>query len=249
MTRQLLILFLIGLSFNGISQNDNKLSVEFGYGYHMYSMDNVNEFYIDSFVNVISPKTPAKKITSGQSFYVKTQYQLNKYIDVGIYGSFQNGKTQSTWTFVETDNFGDTVEVYPSSNDFSTQSIGVGVTNSFYLSEFILSNDELKNKFRFGTELNLGWGFSRAIIDIRGEKIHDYDFSTSKDFQSQFGLKTEFDLIQQPFFITIGVRGGYQYYRTGILQDRLGENWDILDNDIHLDFSGLYVGGYIKLGK
>ena len=110
------------------------------------------------------------------------------------------------------------------------------------------------NRLHFGVELNAGIGFSKISSDLQpphgvAEK-KEYLSYNSQDFQGKIGLKVEYDITKSLFFTTIGFKGGYQYFTTKAVKDRLDNEWNVNNkHPISLDFSGVYFGIYLKVGK
>jgi len=253
----IVIIIILACVIKSNAQNyKNKLSFEFGYGINGYSMGKLNEFYIDSFAAKPNICLLKDKITSGQNFNFALRYQPTGLFDIGIYGNYQYGSSKHNPTFTERDDFGLPIKDHTGTYELKTQAIGVGLTSTWYVSH-ILKFNEKENKFlkrfHFGVELNGGIGFSKVTTDIRVSTlpiVSFYEYFTSTDFQGQAGLKFEYDFVKSPIISAIGIKGGYQYFRTQTVKDRLDRNWEVLgQHPINLDFSGFYIGTYLKIGK
>lgn len=235
--------------------NQNRLSFEFGYCVNSYSMGKLNEFYIDSFAIKPHINLLQDYIKSGQQFRLGIYYKPIGLFDFGLYGFYQYGNTKSRPLLTETDEFGWTIQEHRGSFELRTEAISVGINTTWYVSHLLKFQDKENTlkRFHFGIEINGGVGFSKAIADIRYETFpiaSTYDFFNSRDFQGQVGLKAEYDFTKFPLFTTLGIRFGYQYFRTKTVKDRLGRDWEVLGQyPINLDFSGFYFGTYLKLGR
>lgn len=236
-------------------ENQNRLSFEFGYGINCYSMGKLNEFYIDSFASKSNVNLLQNKITSGQQIRFSTSYKPNGFYDLGLYCNYQVGQSSSETKVNEVDESGGGIQEHNGSFELSTEALGIGITTTMYVSHLLKfqEKENLLNRFHFGIELNGGVGLSKAIADLRYSDYpiaSYYDFFNSRDFQGQVGLKAEYDFTKSPVFTTLGIRFGYQYFRTKTVKDRLGIGWEVLGQyPINLDFSGFYFGTYLKLGR
>jgi hypothetical protein len=237
-------------------ENENKLSFEFGYGINGYAMDKLNEFYIDSFAMKPHINLLQEKITSGHHYRLGVNYKPIGLFDIGIYGSYQYGNSTSKPLFTEINEFGWPVQEHRGSFEFRTEAIGIGLTTTWYASHLLKLHEKENtlNRFHLGIEINGGIGFSKAIIDLRFPTIpiaSFYDYFHSRDFQGQAGLKAEYYFTKSPIFTTLGIRFGYQYFKTKTVKDRLDRDWEVLEQQIpiNLDFSGIYFGTYLKLGR
>ncbi|MFN3916504.1 MAG: hypothetical protein ACK4K0_02070 [Flavobacteriales bacterium] len=235
--------------------NQNRLSFEFGYGINSYCMGKLNEFYIDSFALKPHVNVLQEHIKSGQQFRLGINYKPIGLFDFGLYGNYQYGNSKSRPLLTETDEFGWPIQEHRGSFELRTEAISVGINTTWYVSHLLKFQDKENtlNRFHLGIELNGGVGFSKAIADIRYETFpigSFYEYFSSRDFQGQVGLKAEYDFTKSPLFTTLGIRFGYQYFRTKTVKDRLGRDWEVLGQyPINLDFSGFYFGTYLKLGR
>ncbi len=255
-TKHIIIVLMIISSYTvKAQQNKQALSAEFGYGINGYSMGKLNEFYIDSFAMKPQINVLQDYIKSGQQFRLGINYKPMGLFDFGFYGSYQYGNSTSKPLITETDEWGWPIKEHRGSFELRTEAISVGIHTTWYVSHLLKfqEKENTLNRFHFGIELNGGIGFSKAIADIRYETFpiaSTYDFFNSRDFQGQLGLKAEFDFTKSPLFTTLGIRFGYQYFRTKTVKDRLGRDWEVLGQfPINLDFSGFYFGTYLKLGR
>lgn len=252
-----IIIITLSLLCGTIKAQDNQscLSFEFGYGINGYSMGKLNEFYIDSFALKPHINVLQEHIKSGQQFRLGINYKPIGLFDFGLFGNYQYGNSKSRPLWTETDEFGAPIQEHRGSFELRTEAILVGINTTWYVSHLLKFQDKENtlNRFHFGIEINGGVGFSKAIADIRYETFpiaSTYDFFNSRDFQGQVGLKAEYDFTKSPLFTTLGIRFGYQYFRTKTVKDRLGRNWEVLGQyPINLDFSGFYFGTYLKLGR
>ncbi len=254
--KYILIVLTISISFALKAQNNRQvLSVEFGYGVNSYSMGKLNEFYIDSFAIKPHINLLQDYIKSGQQFRLGINYKPIGLFDFGLYSSYQYGNSKSRPLFTETDEFGWPIQEHRGSFELRTEAISVGINTTWYVSHLLKFQDKENtlNRFHFGIELNGGIGFSKAVADMRYETYpiaSFYEYFSSRDFQGQVGLKAEYDFTKSPLFTTLGIRFGYQYFRTKTVKDRLGKDWEVLGQyPINLDFSGFYFGTYLKLGR
>jgi hypothetical protein len=253
-------IIIISLSFLCLAVKaqvkQNRLSFEFGYGINGYSMGKLNEFYIDSFALKPHINLLQDHIKLGQQFRLGINYRPIGLFDFGLYGSYQYGNSTSKPVITETDEWGWPIKLHRGSFELRTEAISVGINTTWFVSHLLKFQDKENtlNRFHFGIELNGGIGFSKAIVDKRCETYPNgsfYDYFSSRDFQGELGLKAEYDFIKSPVFTTLGIRFGYQYFRTKTVKDRLGRDWEVLEQkySINLDFSGFYLGTYLKLGR
>lgn len=258
MKNYILIISLLIFSVKSKSQDSkNRLSIEFGYGINSYSMAKLNKYYIDSFATLPTVNLLKSRINSGQNFSLVLKYKPTKLFDIGFYGNYQYGNTKYNPSIIETNDFGVPIKQHFGKYELRTEAIGVGVAGCFYLSQLFKLEEKKSKIFKrihFGVELNGGIGFSKVIADMRYQTLplaSYYEFFTTNDFQGQSGINIEYDFIKSSLISSIGIRGGYQYFKTKTVSDRLDRNWEVGSNKqpINLDFSGFYIGTYLKISK
>ena len=252
-------LMVLGLSLSHMlnAQNSRQaLSFDFGYGINSYSMANLNEFYIDSFASKPNVDILDDYIESGQLFRLGVNYKPMGLFDLGIYGSYQFGNSCSRPVLTETDEFGFPINQHIGTFELRTEAFSIGINSTLYLSHLFKFQDKenvILNRLHIGLELGGGIGFSKAVFDLHYPSLPPgsvYEFVTGRSFQGQLGFKTEFDFTKAPLITSLGIRFGFQYFRTNTMKDRIGNDWVVQEiYPMHLDFSGIYFGTYLKLGR
>lgn len=257
MNRKLLIaaVFLCACTKVTAQERPHKISFELGYGINTYEMDDLNAYYINLFAASPAVNILNDEIKRGQHFRLGLNYKPLESLEVGLYGGYQYGRSKYGTVFQEFDAQNGHIAYHKGTYAFTTEALTAGASATWYFSGLmgLQRKTNALNKLHLGLELSAGAGFSRAVADMRYPTypiISVYDFRKSTDFQGQAGVKIEFDFVKSPFVTTLGVRVGYQYFRTGTLKDNTGQDWTVLgQHPINLDFSGAYFGAYVKLGK
>lgn len=258
MKKTLFTTTLLFLSLAAISQVqfNNRLSFEFGYDQNRYAMTDLNRFYIDSFASKTNPKILEDHIESGQSFRFALQYRPVGLFDVGLYGIYQYGERNSNPEFIETDQSGMVVGRYQTNYQLSTQALSVGFSTNIFISHLLKLEDNSSvfiSGSQISIELQAGTSFSKVIADFQNTHrpmFSSYSFLTSQDFQGAAGIKYSYALTRNNFITSVGFRVGYQYLKTETVKDRLGDAWIVQgSHPINLDFSGLYYGLFVSVGK
>lgn len=249
-----LLIALLLCPFLGLTQIQDKLSFEFGGGKNIFSMASLNQYYVDSFA--VKNQILDNGISSGNQFFMGLKYRPNTLFDIGVYGNYQFGKTTGKPKQIVTDDFGNQIGTRELDFILKTEAIGFGISSCWYISHFLKFQEKespFLNRFHLGIDLSAGIGFSKAIVDLRDPEYtyaSSYDYFTSKDFQGQVSLKLEYDYLKSPVISSIGIKGGYQYFRTKTLNDRQGNEWNVLgEYPINLDFSGFFGSIFMTIGK
>lgn len=240
-----------------------KLSFEFGYGVNSYKMNDLNNYYINGWGNTANNQDWfIDKIEYGYHFQTGVKYQILDYLDIGIYGSYQYGLSTRGGQQAISTSFYTGLSVYHDGiAELKTGALGLGLSTTYFFSQTLKFQEKetILNRLHLGLELNGGIGFAKAK-QSKTFKTHspanEYNLFDSQDFQGQLGLKVIYDFIKSPLITSLGFRIGYQYFKTNNLANLNGNQMfgiNVQENGasqpIELDFSGIYVGTFLIIGK
>lgn len=250
------IFWLTTMSIFAQTSSSGRLSFEFGFDQNQFKMHDLNQFYVDEFASQVTPKLLEDGITAGQSLRLGLLYRPYDIFDVGLYSVFQSGMTSSNPQFTQLDEFGTIVANPIGLFSLRTEAIALGLSSNFFISH-LLGFSEKNSRFLNGSNLSIelqgGWGYTRVVADLQRPDqpmFSSYNFFSSPAFQGAMGLKYSYDITRNDLISSIGFRFGYQFFKTGNVEDRLGNEWIIQgENPISLDFSGLYYGVIVGIGK
>ncbi len=228
-----------------------RLSFEFGYSYHAFAMDTLNDKLIEPAMNT-SVKFLDKKLESGHGFNFKIGYQISESFQFGFYGDFQRGSSEYKPMFPMGSQ--PPVEGFYS---IRTENLNTGIHLTYWVSSLLSKISKVPSKrlkYGFATNLGVGKGsyeiFIFAPIDQFSESYHRI-FSANA-FHGQFELKSEYQITKRSLFSSIGLKVGFQYFKTDYLRTR-AEEYNLVasypDSKLQLDFSGMYYGIYLKLAR
>ncbi|PWH82905.1 hypothetical protein DIT68_13490 [Brumimicrobium oceani] len=237
------------------SQKIDRLSFQLGYGVNYFKMVDLNTAFSNGFLEN-ELEMDDFEIKTGNSFEFNLLYQSIKLFDFGVYAGYQYTIKNSTPSSYKMNEFNLPIEECEGRYELRTEALTIGITNSWYIDQIVnnVEKDNFLNRLRYGVELSAGIGFSKIISNLLPAKgavnQSEYFAYTSSDFQSQIGLKAEYDLTTTPIITSLGLRVGYQFLKTGEVRDAANQVWNVNDQyPITLDFSGVYFGVYIKIGK
>jgi hypothetical protein len=247
-----LLLALTIMSFINLSAQDSipRLSIEFSWNHHKFAMDTLAKYVIEPGINNIVQSLD-KRIESGSGYNFKIGYQVSKAFQVGLYGDFQRGISEYK-------------PMYPMGNSPSiegfysvrVENLNAGIHMTYWLNSLI----DLSSK-RFFKRLNLGlsghFGYARgsfkqlSYVPINEFAVSRFRVFTDDSFIYKFELKAEYNISQRNLFSFIGVKAGYQYFKTDYVKTQVGEDELSLGSNVRvmLDFSGFYYGVYLKLAR
>lgn len=247
-------LFLfIGPSFL-YCQDENLLSFELGYGINAYKMEDVNRYYIDSLAAKPENDLLRNYVEKGQYFRIGVNYKPVNWLEFGLNGNYLFSSLESSpWEEYFDSEIGQ--EVFSKGYyELKIVAVGFGIGSAFHFSEFLKSNENSKNRTRLGLELNCGVSFAKVSTTQVIKTFQNFQsigrYYARETFQGQLGLKAEYDFTITPIITSLGLRAGYQFLRTGVVRDAAEQEWKVNDeHPISLDFSGIYFGVYLKIGK
>jgi hypothetical protein len=240
---------------NVFSQKEKAISLEFGYDLHIYEMNGLNNDLSNGFLtNQLNESE--NTIQNGQNFQFNLAYQPIALFDIGAYGGYQYANQKSAPSFYQMNEYNLPIKECSGRYELRTEAITVGLATTWYVSHVLKfqEKENMLNRLHFGVELNVGIGFSKISSNLQPPsgviEKKEYLSYSSQDFQGKIGLKVEYDITKSLFFTTIGFKGGYQYFTTKAVKDRLDNEWNVNNkHPISLDFSGVYFGIYLKVGK
>jgi len=245
------------------SQEKGKLSFEFEYNSHQLSMDRVNEYLLDTnyFSTYTFKEVQTNQVKKGHSFGLSLCYQPLSFVDFGIYGNFQTSKVKRTpFYYEDLDpiwNPGQNIVTHEGEYSFDVRSIFVGVKTTLYINKLIKLNEK-SNPFLsnliIGIELKGGYGFASTKESYAYPSLQ-VAFAprsySSQNFQGKLGLQLGYILSKNTIFSAIGFNLGYQVFKTPVVKDPADKELYYNNNEssVNLDFSGLYFGAFLTIGK
>lgn len=265
MKTQILFSIAIISAFFGSTQaqeNSWKLfNLELGVNRHHYKMDDLNERFVQRAIDS-DTMLLTQHLTRGFQVQARTSFRLHRLFDVGLSLGYQNGKTEhNPRAYIQTDY---TPGVFPFAIYDSIEGIyGVkthgftgGLSSSFYFSELLnfSQKENWMNRLGLALDFQLGYAFSRVSVyngwpGSMNQYANYYREYESQSLFGQLGFKAEYDLLRSDLLAAIGVRGGYQFYKTGAVKTITDIEWRVDGEPMRLDFSGLYFGVYLKIGR
>ncbi|MBW7867095.1 MAG: hypothetical protein H3C31_02085 [Brumimicrobium sp.] len=252
---RILFFTIIGLfwSLTSSGQVTNKFFFDFNYSMNTYMMGDVNTFYIDSFAGIPENDFYREKLKRGNNFNIGINYSPIRYLSIGVFGGYQYASLKSyKWHEYLDSELGKTIYT-KRQFELKPEAWALGIAGTFYFSELIFSK-KVVQRTHFGIESK--GSINSTKITSSNVLFTFYTSDNSKIYYHKYnlgvclGILTEYDITQSPIITTIGLRMGYQWLKTGVMKDAANQEWLVNDKyPINLDFSGLYYGVYLKIGK
>ena len=246
----LLILFCTSI----LGQDDKVLSFDIGYGFNSYKMEDLNTYYIDSLAAKPENDLLRNYVEKGEYFRIGVNYKPVNWVEFGLNANYQFSSLKSSpWEEYFDSEIGQ--EVFNKSYyELRTEVIGIGFGATLFFSECFKSQENYIKITRLGLEMIGGLSFTKVSTIHLVKTFQTFDrtnmYYAKETFQSQIGLKAEYDFTTTPIITSLGLRAGYQFLKTGVVRDAANQEWNVNDQyPITLDFSGVYFGVYLKIGK
>ncbi len=233
-----------------------KFNVELGFNRNQYKMEAINSYYIDAFASQAHINILQEHINSGNQALINISYRPSGLLDFGLYASYQSGGAKGYPVTIIYDNIGSQISCHKGCLELDTRAFSFGLSNTWYISHLLKFQEKQTtlNRVHLGIELMGGYGFSDVQFEMYYPTYTEIPIMSLKHsanaFQGQLGFKLEYDFVLNPIITSLGIRGGYQYFRTGNVKNKLDQEWVVLgEYPINLDFSGFYFGVFLKLGR
>jgi hypothetical protein len=220
-------------------------------------MNDLNTFLLDT-STIIPTHYDSATIENGTRYKLSVNYLIFPAFRLGLEGTFQIGAYEGTplFTFIHP-NTGELIQ-YDVESKIQTRSFSFGLNTLLDLSH-LFGFQEKKSfikKLDLDLELSLGMSFSK-LSDYRYNPISNQEenriFHKSTDFYSTASINVGYQLTSKNLFTHLGIKFGYQHLKTKPVMSEVGTviQFDGFNfyRDTKLNFSGLFVGAYITLGK
>jgi hypothetical protein len=262
MKKQILFTIAFFTAFFGniqAQENPWKLfNLELGINRHQYKMDELNERFVQRAINSDTALL-TDYLNRGIQLQARTSFRVHRLFDVGLSLGYQYGKTEHNprahiqVDYVSPSGIYDSIEgVY----GVKVHGFTSGLSSSFYFSELLnfSQKENWMNRVSLALDFQLGYAFSRVSVynGWPGSYFQYANYYREYDSHSLFGqvgFKAEYELTRSDLLTAIGIRGGYQFYKTGTVKTITDIEWRVDGEPMRLDFSGLYFGVFLMLGR
>lgn len=263
MNKILFITIYLFINLSGFSQNLGDFNVSIEGNLNQFKMKQLNNFLLDTVYNGTAAgyydSPPTNEIRKGCSFGLSVNYQPLKFQSFGLYGGYQYGSIERNpqveyiidpWT-METGTLNGAFT-------YSTRSISVGITTTTYLDALIFdTTSHFWKRASWGVELNAGVGYAmlraRQVWISDSEDLSSETYNIHHDalgFQGQISMKFGFQITQSKLLSTLGIKFGYQYFKTkDVANDISLYIYSSDEGTSNLNFSGLFGSVYLIIGK
>jgi hypothetical protein len=245
--KKLISIILITTSITLTAQDSiPKLGIEIGYGINTFSMQQLNNDYIDLEIN--SPlKFLEDRIENGKHIRLAASYRFSVSLHLGLNLSHQTGFSHNKPEIPAVVD-GQSVN-RPGFYNVDVQCTSIGLNGWFDLSPIYLK----AKRFSHGPELEIGYGRSSFA-----QFIHFPESGMTNSVNRKYenwslsyytGLRLEYHIVNRLSRISVGARFGYQFFQTGVLESYSGEMFPTQTGSLKLDFSGMQGGVFIKISR
>lgn len=276
MKSYLTILFLTILTASAQNKGDFTFEIEANQ-IRYNNMDVANRFLRDTTSEtskLFGSKYINDTLKKSGLYGLSLSYQPLNFMSFGIYGSYQSNRFNRTYDQVS---LGYDISMNPEFlighylEKVTTSSLTIGASTTVYLNkifQFEKYNTKFLQRFQIGVGLKGGFSLNAFEIgngitgmqyitsllktnDIPGQEHMNYQTFRSQNWSGSIELKLGYRIVQRKLFSTFGVKIGYQFHSTPVLKDK-GDRafqYGATNEEMKLNFSGLYYGIYLNFGK
>lgn len=259
-----IFLFLNLLLFSNLlfCQEKNRIFTTYEFGRNEFKMDNLNDFLLDSNYNGTSIGvfniSPQNQIKSGYSIGSTTSYAPFKNQSFGLSTEYQFGQIKRSSQFSSIiDPITQESEIVTAEFTYFTNVLMIGINSLTILDPILFKNSSGIWKYtNLALSIQGGCGYStfknKSVYSSLSNSVQIQDYLYhSYDFYSKIALQFEYDLPHSKVLSGLGVKSGYQFLKTKKIHNDAG---NIIANTngnvrLNLDFSGLFLQLYFKIGN
>jgi len=250
-----LILFLFVVPLKTVGQKE-KLNFDFSFSQQYWKMNQFNDFLLDSHNPINDLMLDSPYFKEGFKYQGKLCYQYSKHFNFGVYANYQTAQTTFEKNFTVYEPFEDVYSNYTYHFILQPESKSIGLNLGVLYHEFFnfdaksafLKRLTLSNELKFGISQSKLNAFEAMIIPYK--TAHSLFGGTSTHLAGDISAATSYRFIDKQVFSEIGIHVGYQFLLSGIIHNRVDQTLDLSDGtSVNLDFSGVYFGLNLTLGK
>jgi len=273
--KHLITTLIIFISISNIlAQDKHDFSIEFNVNGSYHNMERANNYIAEDpaykYMSVSPEKGYLNTLNLGLDYTLGISYQPFNFMDFGVFVNYQSSRfnrTSSSQYYVDPVSYPDSTNTQYGNIRNETNAFSFGISSTLYINKllhFDRFNTIFLKKIIISTGIKGGIGFSSFNEQSGFENsISDYtNFQyMATNFNGRAELGVAYPICNHSFFSSIGVKIGYQLFKTSPLKNHAGvhlypnddpfSNDDYLDPDkkVSLDFSGVYYGVYLRIGK
>ncbi len=248
-------LLLMFLHISTFAQK-GKLDFNFTYSSQQARMSVINEFLHDQNFEKATLFTENSYLQKCNKIQGQIDYQCAKYINIGVFTSYQNTGLIVNHQFFVFDPVENSTTKYAYDYQLMADNISYGISYSILYHEIFnfrnksnfLKRCIIKNVFNWGLAFSTLRSAQIGIMPMKYE-LNEFDFR-SMHLNGDISVNLNYELINKIFLSSVGIRFGYQFNKSGIIKNIIGQTL-LLSNDrsVNLDFSGVYLGLNFSIGK
>lgn len=258
--KNLLLLIAMNVSFVSFCQTKGQLLFTFDAGIQKVSMSEINSIILDNELLSIGQLNTNREdsFTDGNKLVGSLGYQLTSFWELGGYANYQYGDCQHIDGFMILDN--GVLDILHVERNYFSSSLTGGVYNRLNVSSILgLENySTFFNRVLLGANFSVGYSRSQFVatdyfLSIENNKDRIQEREVYRSSAQGVHLEASFDigikLSKGKLFSSLGAEIGYQYLVTENLANRSGDSFLGLGRTSNVNMSGLFISGFVKIGR
>lgn len=256
--RRFVLLVLVLFPMLSNAQGKESFSVEFGYQKHLFKMNQLNSFLLtsESYNPNLYLEPPEYQLDNGNGYDLAVRYQALKSFDFGLYGGFQSGKIEKSVNYYLIDVVNSDTTIFDGSYRLNVFGVSGGISSSLHIDDLLDFSDKkgFLKSLLLAVEGRLGIGFAYlqdvVYFDDPPFVLEYNPFGHSSwSGHGELALKLGYQFSKNPIISMVNVKVGYQYFASSNLKNNNGHSLGKNGTESNLDFSGLFFGVSLGIGK
>ena len=233
-----------------------KMNFNFSIGKQFGKMESINLFLKDSNFDKNTLLTDDSYLKSINKFEGDLTFQFVKNFNLGVYSSYSSSTVNFIHSFPVYNPDDYTTTQFKYSYDLMATNFTLGVIGSLLYNElFNFRQNEglskriiLTNSFMLGISSSYLRSSQVGLTPIKYE-LNEYNYN-AVNLCGDLSMDLNFEYLKRPILSSIGLSFGYHFNKTSILRNRANQTLELSDQtSVNLDFSGIYVGANLTIGK
>jgi len=257
---------------NVMAQDKHDFSIELNVNGTNHEMGLVNDYFTKDpyfpYTSVTKRNNHLNSLNFGLDYTLGINYQPFHFMDFGVFANYQSATIKRSFTY----------EDYPDPSSYPDSSItrdgkintqvnalSLGISSNIYLNKIFhldrINSIFLKKMIIFiGLKGGIGYStFNEQASNYYYSTNTTYDYTnfqykaTNLNGRAEIGIG--YPIYNKSFFSSVGFKIGYQYFKTSPVKNYAGtylyhnDDYNNPDAKVSLDFSGVYYGVYLRIGK
>lgn len=233
-----------------------KLNFNFSYSEQRGKMTELNAYLNDSNYDKAFLFNEESYLQDINKFNGHISYQFWKNVNLGLFGCYQTSGSTVNHKFPVYDPVENTTVEYSYNYELKAINLAFGISTEVLYSDMFNFRDKGSFLKRLIVSNIFNWGVAQS--NLRSSQVgitpQKYEFNEynykAMHLIGDVSVNVNYEFLRKPILSSLGLRFGYQFNKSGILRNIVGQTLRTSDDtSVNLDFSGIYFGVNFSIGK